>query len=110
MKCRPAGDTGDSGRGFEGGIVGAVDLDWGQCPAGELQLALLRQALGIEDPAPRLEGPAADADVDGTCHGRAFREFGCLHAPGAGDGQRLGQEAATAAAMTAGFMMLSPAR
>jgi hypothetical protein len=27
MKCRPAGDTGDSGRGFEGGIVGAVDLD-----------------------------------------------------------------------------------
>ena len=46
----------------------ALMLDGGQRPAGELQLALLRQALGIEDPAPRLEGPAADADPDRTCH------------------------------------------
>src|SRR5690606_14166523 len=46
----------------------AVDLDARQRPAGELQLALLHQPLGIEDPAPRLERPAADAYPDRTCH------------------------------------------
>src|SRR3546814_12067991 len=51
-------------RRLEGGVVGAVDLDGGERAAGELQLALLRQPLGIEDAAPGLESPAADADVD----------------------------------------------
>ena len=33
------------------------------------QLALLREIVGMERPAPRLERPAADADVDLACHG-----------------------------------------
>src|SRR5690348_16569630 len=37
------------------------------------ELALLRQALRIEHAAPRLEGPAADADVDFAAH--AMRPF-----------------------------------
>ena len=45
-------------------IVGAVDLDRGQLAAGVFQLALLRQAFGIEGAAPRLIGPSADADQD----------------------------------------------
>src|SRR3546814_9109690 len=55
-------------RRLEGGVVGAVDLDGGERAAGELQLALLRQPLGIEDAAPGLESPAADADVDPARH------------------------------------------
>src|SRR6185437_10707626 len=49
-------------------VVGAVDLDRGQLAAGVLQLLGLRQALRIEHPAPRLEGPAADADIDLAAH------------------------------------------
>ena len=57
------------GRGLEGGIIGAVDLDRAQRAAGEFELLFLAQALRIEGPAPRLEGPAADADSDGClCH------------------------------------------
>src|SRR3546814_3147096 len=51
-------------RRLEGRVVGAVDLDGGERPAGEFQLALLRQPLGIEHAPPRLVGPAADADED----------------------------------------------
>ena len=50
--------------GLEAGIIGAVDLDRGEGTAGKFQLALLRQVGGIEDAAPRLEGPAADADIN----------------------------------------------
>src|SRR3546814_5254936 len=51
-------------RRLEGRVVGAVDLDGGERPAGEFQLALLRQPLGIEHATPRFVGPAADADED----------------------------------------------
>src|SRR5690606_15295302 len=54
--------------GFEGGVVGAVDLDRGQLAAGVLQLALLAPLLRIEDAAPRLIGPAADADANVSRH------------------------------------------
>uniref|UniRef100_A0A0N5A0R5 ABC transporter ATP-binding protein n=1 Tax=Parastrongyloides trichosuri TaxID=131310 RepID=A0A0N5A0R5_PARTI len=57
--------------GLERRIIGAVNLDRSQRPAGELQLPLLHQPLRIEDPPPRLERPAANADMDGSCHGRA---------------------------------------
>src|SRR5690606_26533468 len=46
-------------------VIGAVDLDRGQLRGGIFQLALLRQLLRIEGTAaPRLIGPAADADAD----------------------------------------------
>ena len=46
-------------------VIGAVDLDRGQFRARILELARLRQALGKERAAaPRLIGPAADADPD----------------------------------------------
>ena len=42
----------------------AVDLDRGQALAGVGELLRMRQALRIEHAAPRLEGPAADPNVD----------------------------------------------
>ncbi len=51
-------------RGLEARIVGAVDLDRGELAAGIFQLALLREVFRIEDAAPWLEGPAADADKE----------------------------------------------
>jgi hypothetical protein len=54
----------DPARRLEGGVVGAVDLQRGELAAGIFELALLGQLLRIEDAAPRLEGPAADSDVD----------------------------------------------
>jgi hypothetical protein len=45
-------------------VIGAVDLDRGQPGGRVFQLLGLRQLLRIEHPAPRREGPAADADVD----------------------------------------------
>ena len=59
-------------RRLEAGIVGAVDLDRGQLAAGIFQLTLLRQVLGIEDAAPRFEGPAADADENFSTHGTEY--------------------------------------
>src|SRR5262245_44662687 len=55
-------------RRLEARIIGAVDLDRGELAAGIFQLALLRQILRIERPAPRLEGPAADTDIDLARH------------------------------------------
>ena len=51
-------------------VVGRIDLDRGQVLAGVGQLFRLRQALGIEHPAPRLEGPAADpcSNLSRFCH------------------------------------------
>src|SRR2546429_3365308 len=45
-------------------VEGGVDLDRGELAAGVFELARLRQSLGIERAAPRLEYPAADADTD----------------------------------------------
>src|SRR5262249_19634701 len=45
-------------------VEGGVDLDRGEPAAGVLELTRLRQPLGIERAAPRLEYPAADADTD----------------------------------------------
>jgi len=45
-------------------IIGAVDFDRGQLGGRVFQLLRLRQLLRIKHPAPRREGPAADADVD----------------------------------------------
>src|SRR5262249_39528252 len=50
--------------GLLGAVEGAVDLDAGELAAGVLELARLRQSLGIDLAAPRLEYPAADADPD----------------------------------------------
>src|SRR5262249_59831246 len=50
--------------GLLGAVEGAVDLDAGELAAGVLELARLRQSLGIKLAAPRLEQPAADADPD----------------------------------------------
>src|SRR5262249_37844595 len=57
---------------LEAGIVGPVDLDRGEVARGVLELTLLGELLGIEDAAPGLEGPAADAATDpaGVRHGR----------------------------------------
>src|SRR5271169_2152518 len=55
----------------------AVDLDRGQVLAGIGQFLGVRQALGIEHPAPRLEGPAADPDKDIAC----FRSLHRGHEP-----------------------------
>ena len=67
-------------------VIGAVDLDRGQLRGGVGQLLRLRQLLRIKHAAPRLEGPAADADIDvaaafcgrfrGLAHRRARRERG----------------------------------
>src|SRR6185437_6794106 len=54
--------------GFEGRVIGAVDLDRSEMLAGIFELALLRQAFRVEDAAPRLEGPAADADINLAAH------------------------------------------
>src|SRR5437870_5399261 len=43
-------------------VIGAVDLDAGQLRAGVFQLALLREALGIEIIPPLRVDPAADAN------------------------------------------------
>ncbi len=48
-------------------VIGAVDLDRGQLRGGVGQFLRLRELLRIEHPAPRLEGPAADADIDIAC-------------------------------------------
>src|SRR5262245_55491249 len=45
-------------------VEGGVDLDGGELAAGVFELARMRQSLGIEFAAPRLEHPAADADPD----------------------------------------------
>ena len=45
-------------------IESAVDLDRGQPLARIGQLFRMRETLRIKDPAPRREGPAADADAD----------------------------------------------
>src|SRR5271155_3735536 len=45
-------------------IEGAVDLDRGQPFARITEFLRVRQAFGIEHAAPRLAGPAADADKD----------------------------------------------
>jgi len=42
----------------------AVDLDGGEMPAAELELAAMGQSLGVPDTAPRLVAPAGDADAD----------------------------------------------
>src|SRR6185312_10426255 len=53
-------------------VIGAVDLDRGQLRRGVGQLLRLREFFGIKHPAPRLECPAADADIDvaAVCRGR----------------------------------------
>src|SRR5690606_38614018 len=73
-------------------------LDGGQRPAGELQVPLLHHPLGIEDPAPRLEGPPPAADMEGACHDRTSRQTGVTagverrhHAKAAPRVQRLGR-------------------
>jgi hypothetical protein len=48
-------------------VIGRVDLDRRQPPAGVGQLVLLGQVVRIEDAAPRREGPAADTDPDIAC-------------------------------------------
>src|SRR5262249_9405724 len=45
-------------------VEGGVNLDRGELAAGVFELARLRQPLGIELAAPRLEHPPADADTD----------------------------------------------
>jgi len=45
-------------------VIGAVDLDRGELRARIFELFRLRETLGIEDAAPRLKGPASDADSD----------------------------------------------
>src|SRR5262249_25004781 len=55
-------------RGLLRAVERAVDLDRGHLPAPIFELARLRQAFGIERPAPRRERPAAYADAD---HGHA---------------------------------------
>src|SRR5262249_53725753 len=63
-------------RGLEARIVRAVDLDRGELAAGELHVALLAQSFGVEHTAPRLEGPAADADIDLSGHAGSISDFG----------------------------------
>ena len=55
-------------RRLEARIIRAVDFDRGELAAGVFELALLREIVGIEHAAPRLEGPAADADIGLACH------------------------------------------
>src|SRR5262245_20680618 len=50
----------------------AVDLDRAEPPAGELELTPLRQALRIEDAAPRGVAPAGDADPHAAARARTF--------------------------------------
>ena len=45
-------------------IISAVDLVRGQLGSRVFQLLRLRQLLRIKHPAPRREGPAADADIN----------------------------------------------
>src|SRR5262249_61586311 len=45
-------------------VEGGIELDRRELAAGVFELARLRQPLGIERAAPRLEHPAADADMD----------------------------------------------
>src|SRR5271170_3136755 len=52
--------------GLLGPVIGAVDLDRRELAARIFELALLRQPLRIEDAAPWLESPAADADANFT--------------------------------------------
>src|SRR5712675_2379824 len=49
---------------FLSAVEGAVYFDRGQLAAGIFEFARLRQPLGVELPAPRLEHPSADADPD----------------------------------------------
>ena len=46
----------------------AVDLNGGEVPGGEGELAPAGEARGIESAAPRRIGPAGDADADAACH------------------------------------------
>src|SRR4051812_16682416 len=75
-------------------VIGAVDLDRGQLGGGVGQFLGLRQFLGVKYPAPRLERPAADADIDvaagggglrGFAHGRARLEGTGLEGTGLGE-------------------------
>src|ERR1700746_919009 len=47
-----------------GAVKGAIDLDRGEPLGGVSELLRMRQAFGIKQPAPGLERPAADADID----------------------------------------------
>jgi hypothetical protein len=57
---------GAEGLGRLRAVEGAVDFDRGEMLDGVFELARVRQAFGIEDPAPGLIGPAADAPGDGS--------------------------------------------
>ena len=71
-------------------VIGGVDLDRAQLPAGVFELVLLRQALGIEVAAPRREDPAADADPNraGSWLIGGARRIGRAR----GDGRRVARE------------------
>src|SRR6185312_12037870 len=60
---------------FEGRIIRPVDLDRSEMAAGKFQLALLRQPLGIENPATGLVNPASNADMDIGFHRDFFALF-----------------------------------
>src|SRR5208283_3844625 len=49
-------------------VIGSVDLDRCQMAARIFEFPLLCETFRIKNPAPRREGPAADANPDCSCH------------------------------------------
>src|SRR5438045_3564416 len=75
-------------------VIGSVDLDRGQLRGRVLKFLRLRQLLRVKYPAPRLKGPAADADIDAARFLRGAGFFGRLahrSCPEKGRMQFLGQ-------------------
>src|SRR5262249_29518874 len=86
-------------------VIRAIDLDRGQLRGGVGRLLRLRQLLRIEHAAPRLEGPAADADVNVAAHAAVLG--GALG--GFGHGEARKDEAARSLLKSPAIDQLTPA-